>query len=105
MRRFSYTYLVTTYSQSVVSPWYRPLTISLCDRNPFLKLYESSCMMLELSLASHGVCLMLVCFEVYEPPWCTAFRGSTPFCVVGSESRIGVGGEADIEAVFGWTIE
>ena len=24
MRRFSYTYLVTTYSQSVVSPWYRP---------------------------------------------------------------------------------
>ncbi len=29
MRRFSYTYLVTTYSQSAVSPWYLSLRIKV----------------------------------------------------------------------------
>ena len=29
IRRFSYGYLVTTYSQSVVSPWYRPLRVTV----------------------------------------------------------------------------
>gem|GEM_PF-6756383 len=29
IRRFSYGYLVTTYSQSAVSPWYPPLRVKV----------------------------------------------------------------------------